>query len=268
MSPGQGAANTDVEVTVKALEQNLSFRRFGEFTITAAEGDATLTEKIALSQQPVSPGTVKWNLASPVQWSFSEEDMGNYAQDFKGGPDSPYNTVLAQSGPGYLSYTHTAPSDPDKKCERIVGSTGHPYITGGWPGDYWTFAVPVTNLDAGTKVRFTAITRTSATGHKFWRMEYNDGGTWKPAAALQTTTETGEEVSYTHAMKADGKTNITVDVTVTYANAISGGNIEFRFVCAANWQASGKGALTKPNGGTMRWAGAGTADSPRIQIVP
>ena len=243
VSPGQGAANTDVEVTVKALEQNLSFRRFGEFTITAAEGDATLTEKIALSQQPVSPGTVKWNLASPVQWSFSEEDMGNYAQDFKGGPDSPYNTVLAQSGPGYLSYTHTAPSDPDKKCERIVGSTGHPYITGGWPGDYWTFAVPVTNLDAGTKVRFTAITRTSATGHKFWRMEYNDGGTWKPAAALQTTTETGEEVSYTHAMKADGTTYITVDVTVTYANAISGGNIEFRFVCAANWQANGKGAI-------------------------
>lgn len=268
VSPGQGAANTDVEVTVKALEQNLSFRRFGEFTITAAEGDATLTEKIALSQQPVSPGTVKWNLASPVQWSFSEEDMGNYAQDFKGGPDSPYNTVLAQSGPGYLSYTHTAPSDPDKKCERIVGSTGHPYITGGWPGDYWTFAVPVTNLDAGTKVRFTAITRTSAIGHKFWRMEYNDGGTWKPAAALQTTTETGEEVSYTHAMKADGTTYITVDVTVTYANAISGGNIEFRFVCAANWQANGKGALTKPNGGTIRWGGAGTADSPRIQIVP
>ena len=31
VSPGQGAANTDVEVTVKALEQNLSFRRFGEF---------------------------------------------------------------------------------------------------------------------------------------------------------------------------------------------------------------------------------------------
>ena len=75
----------------------------------------------------------------------------------------------------------------------------------------------MTNLDAGTKVRFTAITRTLATGHKFWRMEYNDGGTWKPAAALQTTTETGEEVSYTHAMKADGTTYITVDVTVTYA---------------------------------------------------
>lgn len=47
-----------------------------------------------------------------------------------------------------------------------------------------------------------------------------------------------------------------------------GGNIEFRFVCAANWQANGKGALTKPNGGTIRWGGAGTADSPRIQIVP
>ena len=69
-------------------------------------------------------------------------------------------------------------------------------------------------------------------------------------------------------MIADVKTNFTVDGTGTYANASSGGIIEFRFVCAANWQASGKGALTKPNGGTMRWAGAGTADSPRIQIVP
>ena len=123
VSPGQGAADTDVEVTVKALEQNLSFRRFGEFTITAAEGDATLTEKIALSQQPVSPGTVKWNLASPVRRSFSEEDMGNYAQDFKGGPDSPYNTVLAQSGPGApLRYAHgTERSRQEMRTHRRQG---------------------------------------------------------------------------------------------------------------------------------------------------
>ena len=82
------------------------------------------------------------------------------------------------------------------------------------------------------------------------------------------TNDNIETVITHHAMKADGTTYITVDVTVTYANAISGGNIEFRFVCAANWQANGKGALTKPNGGTIRWGGAGTADSPRIQIVP
>ena len=269
VSPKQGAADTDIEITVKAVAQNLSFRRFSSFTISATDGKIPpLIEKISLSQQLMSPGTVKWDMSAPVQWSFSEDDMANYEPDFKGGPNDPHNTVLAQSGPGYLSYTHTAPSDPDGKCERIVGATGHPYITGGWPGDYWTFAVPVATLNAGTKVRFTAITRTSGTGHKLWRMEYNDGGTWKPAAELKTTTETGEEISYTHAMNADGKTNITVDVTVTYANSITDGNIEFRFVCAANWQASGKGALAKPNGGTMRWAGAGTADSPRIQIVP
>ena len=59
-----------------------------------------------------------------------------------------------------------------------------------------------------------------------------------------------------------------IDRNMTFEHAINNGDILIRLRCMANWQASGKGALTKPNGGTMRWAGAGTADSPRIQIVP
>lgn len=62
--------------------------------------------------------------------------------------------------------------------------------------------------------------------------------------------------------------NITVDLTVTYENAIADGAVEFRMTCMSNWQANDKGPLSKPNTGTFRWAGAGTADSPRIEIVP
>lgn len=271
VTPAEGAANTVTQITVKAAAQNTSFRKTGEFTIAAARPDGTtMTTEISLSQHFATLGSVKWDKSSPVQWSFSAGDMYKYSPDFNGGPadEKQNNTVMAETGPGYLSYTHTAPSDPDGKCARIVGGTGHPYITGGWPGDYWTFTVPVTSLEAGTKVHFLAITRTSGTGHKYWRMEYNDGGTWKPAGTVLNETVNGENISYTHAMNADGKTNITVDVTATYANTITDGNIEFRFVCVLNWQASGKGALENPNGGTMRWAGAGVADSPRIEIVP
>ncbi len=68
-------------------------------------------------------------------------------------------------------------------------------------------------------------------------------------------------------MANDGSTNIGVDVTVTYTNAITSGNVEFRFICMANAQSSNEAPLSAPNGGTSRWAGAGTADSPRIEVV-
>lgn len=54
---------------------------------------------------------------------------------------------------------------------------------------------------------------------------------------------------------------------MTYSNAITSGNVEFRFICMANAQSSNEAALSAPNGGTSRWAGAGTADSPRIEVV-
>jgi len=82
------------------------------------------------------------------------------------------STLLpANEGTGYISYTHTyldqtGIDDPD--CARFIGSTGQPYITGAWPGDYWLFQVPVTKFEAGTKVRFSGLTRTSPTGQNYW----------------------------------------------------------------------------------------------------
>ena len=53
-------------------------------------------------------------------------------------------------------------------------------------------------------------------------------------------------------MAADGSTNIKVENVVVYKNNTD--QVEFRFICAANWQAGGAGALSAPNGGTWRLA--------------
>lgn len=268
VSPMQGAADTDVEVIAKAAVQNPGMRRFGSFTITSTPAGAgdPLTQAISVEQLPAAIGAVKWDKTQPVQWSFSADDMHKYLKDFNGkaADTGSRNALPAEQGPGYISYVHTYPGLP-AECERIVGGTGHPYVTGAWPGDYWLFTVPVASLDAGTKVQFKALTRTSAQGQLYWKMEYNDGGAWKPVIALTTETVNGEEVSYTHKVLSS---NITVNFTVTYANAITDGEIEFRMTCMANWRTNGSGPLEKPNTGTFRWAGAGAADSPRIQIVP
>ncbi len=266
VSPLQGAAGEAVEVTVSAVEKNEGAARTGSFNLRMEPaGLEPVTETITVTQN--SPEEM-WDLATPVQWNFSADNMGNYKEFFEGLASDPTakNALPADQGPGYISFSHNYPGLPEE-CERLVGSTGHPYITGAWPGDYWSFRVPVASLAAGTKIHFTGLTRTSKTGQKYWKLVYNDGGEWKPAATLLTKEVNGQTVEYTHAMADDGNTNIGVDVTVTYSNAITSGNVEFRFICMANAQSSNEAALSAPNGGTSRWAGAGTADSPRIEVV-
>lgn len=156
----------------------------------------------------------------------------------------------ATTGTGRFMYVEAdGKSDPDKKFARTVGATGDPYVTGAWPGDYWAF-VSDTPVSSGTILKIAFESRVSATGHKFWRLEYLDGEEWKIAGKALTTEEPGHEIVYTHAMNADGSTNIQVSASVKYATTTP--SVEFRFVCAANWQANGKGALAKPNGGTAR----------------
>ncbi|MEG1864518.1 MAG: BACON domain-containing carbohydrate-binding protein [Alistipes sp.] len=270
VTPAGGAAGVLVEVSVKALQTNTGMQRAGAFTLTINSGEPGATpvvETIAVAQQQAAIGSVRWDLASPIQWAFSVEDMPKYKAYFDGDAAATNNALMAATGPGYISYTHTAPSDPDGRCVRIVGATGEPYITGGWPGDYWTFLVPVQNLTAGSKVHFKALSRTSATGQYYWVMEYKDGAEWKPTNALLSAKIKDDQgadltIEYTHAV---AKSNVTVEGTATYANAIFNGNIEIRFRCVANWQTSGKGPLAKPNSGTMRWAGP---VGPMIEILP
>ena len=266
VSPLEGAAGQAVEVTVSAAEKNEGAARNGSFTLTMTpEGLEPVTETITVTQN--SP-EVMWDLSAPVQWNFSAENKPNYQDFFNGKASDPTskNALPADQGSGYISFTHNYEGLPDV-CERQVGSTGHPFVTGVWPGDYWSFRVPVASLAAGSKIRFTGITRTSKTGHKFWKLVYNDGGEWKPASTLLNKEVNGETVEYTHAMAGDGSTNIEVDATVTFTNAINNGDIEFRFICMANAQSSNEAPLSAPNTGTSRWAGAGTADSPRIEAV-
>ena len=242
VTPSEGEAYKSATVTITP-EANTGERRSSTFTIKAGteELPVIVTQKSSEGGGPEMEG-----LDVPAQWIFNAARIDISKSQFETN-----NALKSASGNGTLSYIHTAPSDPNGKCVRIIGGTGEPYITGGWPGDEWHFTIPVKHFQAGTKVYFKGTPRTSATGHLYWRMEYNDGGEWKPATELKTTAVNGATVQYTHTV-TDAYTSI--DFTVTFTRAIDDGNVEFRFVCAANWQSGGAGALEAPNGGTIRWA--------------
>ena len=171
-------------------------------------------------------------------------------------------------GLGYIEYVpfDLENSDANKKYLLDV-SDKSPRVTGPWPGDYWLFYGNGA-VKAGSEVHIAFEARTSATGHKFWILEFLDGTEWRPAAETFTTTEPGEEVTYTHAMNADGKTNVKANYVVKYRK--NSEHAQFRFRCVANWQASGAGALPARNGGSARLSVTDTADptyQPVIEIV-
>lgn len=153
-------------------------------------------------------------------------------------------------------------SDPNPKY--YVGGTGHPYVTGVWPGDAWVFTATDGNeYPAGTKLHIKYLTRCSGTGQKYWRLEYWDGEAWQPTDPLKKETESGSSAEYNF---EESKKNVTVDKTFTLAKACT--EMQFRMVCVVNWTL-GKKALEAPNGGTCRLAAESDAEgtSPIFEVV-
>lgn len=196
----------------------------------------------------------------PVEWYIGDKGDNNinFAETF---PKS--GTIAATKNEGEIKYVYDLTGNNDKNKFKLDVESGNPRCTGPWPGDYWDFATNA-SAKAGETVEISFETRTSATGHKYWRLEYLDGTEWKVAGTALKTSEPGSEIVYTHTMNADGKTNVFVDTKVTYENATS--MIEFRFVCAANWQAKG-GALSARNGGSARLTVTDPADPSRQPTI-
>ena len=206
-----------------------------------------------------------------AEWLFSADAMKDYADAFGGtagvkdkNPGDGGMYVLSNVSAGgkitYVQIDKTA-LDVDGKASRIVGGTGHPYVTGPWIGDYWLFTFDNgTTHSAGTQAHIKYITRVSKTGPKYWMIEYFDGDDWTPAAEVKKD----GDIEYNVQMANDGSTNVEVDCTFKIAKASK--ELKFRMRCVTNEQANGNGPLEKPNGGTCRIAGA-EESSPFFEVL-
>lgn len=198
-----------------------------------------------------------------AKWRFTTGLMSGYA-DLFGGTSGAVSQAEGFSdlyvpanveGSGKITYYQVdkngySPTSGNPK--RIVGGTGHPYVTGAWPGDYWLFsATDNYEYPAGTNLHIKFLTRISATGQKYWMLEYFDGAEWKPAEEypVETESETGLNVKYNF---IEPTSNVVVESSWTLAAPCR--EPMFRMRCVANWQSNGKGALANPNGGTCRIA--------------
>ncbi|MDR2653317.1 MAG: hypothetical protein LBC68_13610 [Prevotellaceae bacterium] len=266
-------ASTTETAAVLAIDENTTGTiRTGTVTISSPIDPVRFTFTVTINQDELGELT---GFETPIEWEFSAAhyNASTYTSQFvtdnaiRSGTGA--NTATGTSTISYMPEGGMADFPTNANVGvRIIGTTGHPYINGGWPGDYWLFKVPVTNLRPGIKINIKYLTRTSATGHKYWMLECYDGNEWKVVGQTITENVSGlGEVTYTHATNADGNTNIQVNSTYTFTNSIANGDVQFRFRCIVNWRAQG-GALAAPNTGTSRIAGAADGTSPVISLVP
>ena len=200
-----------------------------------------------------------------AKWRFTATTMTAY-QDLFGGTAGKLDATEGfgglyvpsnVEGNGKIEYWQIDKTgiDTANKASRIIGSTGHPYVTGAWPGDYWQFsATDNYEYPAGTNLHIKFLTRVSATGQRYWMLEYFDGKDWKPAEEypISTETESGANASYNF---IEPTANVAVECNWTLAAPCR--EPKFRMRCVANAQANDKGPLTAPNGGTCRIADNG-----------
>lgn len=243
VTPLSGAANTDVTVTVTPTS-NTGGARDGSFTIQSG----TNTETILLSQAPSAsalhfewsfPATAEENnLVSRTERWYKSDD-GKARIDAVRAVDNPSNPDMSYS----LGY--------DNEIGRIL-------MYGFALDDYWLFTLPVKNFKANTTLNLRALISSSASGSKFYILEYSADGQASWTSVNTTSIESAKDTAlrtivYTHMMPdtpANG--DVIVDDDITIPTAVADGNIYLRLrVCDA--MAGNKAKNIVPaNGGTTR----------------
>ena len=245
VTPLSGAANTDVTVTVTPTP-NTGGARDGSFTIQSG----TNTETILLSQAPSAsalhfewsfPATAEENnLVSRTERWYKSDD-GKARIDAVRAVDNPSNPDMSYS----LGY--------DNEIGRILM---YEFAL----DDYWLFTLPVKNFKANTTLNLRALISSSASGSKFYILEYSADGqaSWTSVNTTSIEDKSAKDTAlrtivYTHMMPdtpANG--DVIVDDDITIPTAVADGNIYLRLrVCDA--MAGNKAKNIVPaNGGTTR----------------
>lgn len=244
VTPLSGAANTDVTVTVTPTP-NTGGARDGSFTIQSG----TNTETILLSQAPSAS-------ALHFEWSFpataEENNMVSRTERWYKSDDGKarIDAVRAVDNPSPdMSYS----LGYDNEIGRIL-------MYGFALDDYWLFTLPVKNFKANTTLNLRALISSSASGPKFYILEYSADGqaSWTSVNTTSIEDKSAKDTAlrtivYTHMMPdtpANG--DVIVDDDITIPTAVADGNIYLRLrVCDA--MAGNKAKNIVPaNGGTTR----------------
>ena len=264
VTPSSGSGAGTVNVTFPA--NTSATIQSAKLTVSATnEGVSPKSYTVTITQSKAISFTViaKWKLASATatalgtHFSQSLTDAGinneGYANQY---------IDANVSGTGQIMYWSVDKSsiNTSYKFRRTVGKYGEPLTYGQWIGDYWYFsATPSSAIEAGSTIKIQFATRASATGQKYWIIEYKDGTVWKPIKATTHGTIAKDD-NYAIDQSFDynfeyGGTEVLSEISETAVLSSSTSLVEIRMRCVANERADGTATLAAVTGGVSRLVG-------------
>ena len=246
VSPLSGAADTDVTVTVTPTA-NTGGARSGSFTV-----------KTAAEEQPIAVSQSAGANAVAYAWTFPADAEANGLANrterwYKSADGAARINAVRAVNPSSNSADMSFTLGADNEIGRLL-------MYGFALDDYWLFTVPVTDFKANTTLNIKALISSSASGPKFYILEYSadEKASWTPVntRTIQdkaTTDSENRDITYTYMMPdSPANADVAVDDNITVPTAVASGNIYIRLrVCDAMAGNKAKN-IVAANGGTTR----------------
>ena len=205
-----------------------------------------------------------------AEWEFNNinavEDA--YIGTFTGLPDNSsslgqykYNNNAGEVGyiasnkvaGGRLSYVQTDKSawsteSGNERAGTMISAAGLPNIAAALPGDYLLLETVGKEFKAGTRLHAELVWETNKYGSKYWLLEYQDGGEWKPVPGLDVKTETISGTTYdskvpysetiTYNISFGASEARTIETDITLGSDTNGFRV--RMTCCMEYQVNGR----------------------------
>lgn len=225
-----GGMNASVQrLYVKAGLNMTSSVRTGTLTFSSVDG--TQTAAVNVSQSPALA-------ADASKWVFTSTGTGKYT-DFWTSPshiipatDGTSGTISAVRGEAnaMVPFTYSV-------------SSGKPYVGTLVKDDCLLFSMPVEGLEAGTWFQFNAIIGSKTNAHKYFVLEYLDGGQWKSVEGNLRTASEDASLKYTFmnsgVQSGTDYQHASVFQMFRVENALAEGTLEVRLRAVGTYTCSG-----------------------------
>ncbi|MCX4336900.1 MAG: hypothetical protein K1V99_08730 [Bacteroidales bacterium] len=225
-----GGMNASVQrLYVKAGLNMTSSVRTGTLTFSSVDGTQTAT--VNASQSPAVA-------TEASKWVFTSTGTGKYT-DFWTGPshiipatDGTSGTISAVRGEAnaMVPFTYSV-------------SSGKPYVGTLVKDDCLLFSMPVEGVEAGTWFQFNAIIGSKTNAHKYFVLEYLDGGQWKSVEGNLRTASEDASLKYTFmnsgVQSGTDYQHASVFQMFKVDNALPEGTLEVRLRAVGTYTCSG-----------------------------
>lgn len=179
-----GGMNASVQrLYVKAGLNMTSSVRIGTLTFSSVDG--TQTAVVNVSQSPAVA-------TDASKWVFTSTGTGKYT-DFWTGPS---HIIPATDGTSGTISAVRGEANAAVPFAYSVAS-GKPYVGTLVKDDCLLFSIPVEGVEAGTWFQFNAIIGSKTNAHKYFVLEYFDGGQWKSVEGNLRTASEDASLKYT-----------------------------------------------------------------------